>query len=728
MIKDFMLDFNESDLLGSTGEKIVADRYLQKGGAIEIGKLAVVVLDKEKSLHEIAKIKEVNEKEKRALIELKDGYTKEIEFEHIKVLKETAPRQMWERISSGLALGDEKMKNDFNELLKGWKYVPGGRINASMGSVDDKGDKVKTTSYNCFVIPNVGSKVEDYAESFSKTLEIQARSGGVGMNLSLLPPQGEIVEKKEVNKTDLQLIMEVWHPDLFEYLETDYPNSTKVVKINKEFKKFVLDNKEWNLIFPDTTHEKYDEEWDGNIDEWIDKGYPINHYKKIKAQELYEKILNSGAVVTEDVLIAKEVIPYDSREKIAEALGKEWKYLIDGKKVSVNLSTLRPRYNKVHGVNGYSSGAYSWGTLYDKGNWAYAEGFGPVAIAEIMSTGCLLIIQGGSRRGALMIVLNDWHKDILKFVEAKKDLKLINGANISIGISDKFMEAKKENKNWSIGYVETKNYKNYDGSYYIDEKDFKITEKIKPKYLWDLAMKAAHGSAEPGVLFIERSNKLSNSYYYNPVIATNPCGEQFLPKYGICNLGAVNLAKFVNGWYDKEIKEQKFSNSKLKDYLKKELLIHFDENKTNDLLNLIKWEELEKTVRMGLRFQDRVIDTTYYPLKENEDNQMAERRIGLGIMGLHDMMLYSGIKYGSEESVKFIDVLMGMIAEWCYLESAELAKENGPFEKFELDKFLESGYMKHMSERKPHVVEAIKKYGIRNVTTMTIAPTGTTGK
>lgn len=730
MKKDFILDFNEKDYLGTTGEKIVADRYLQKGGEVAVGKIVVGVLDKVKSLHEVAKVKEVfkkNGKIESALIVLKDGHEVTLPVEQLKVLKETSPRQMWNRISSGLAQGDKKLLKQFNDLLEDWKYIPGGRINASMGSVDEKGDSVKTTSYNCFVIPNVGPKPEDIAKSFGKTLEIQARSGGVGMNVSFVPPQGTITPQKELNKTDLHLIMEVWHPDLKEFLKEEYPNSTKVVKINEEFKKAVLEDADWTFVFPETKSEKYDEKWNGNLKEWKGNGGEVKEANTVKAAELYEELLKANVMVIENDLLVKTINPYDSRETISAALEEEWKYLLEGKKVSINLSSLRPRYFQVVGVNGYSSGAYSWGTLYDKGNWAYAQGFGPVAVAEIMSTGCLLIIQGGSRRGALMIVLNDWHQDIQKFVNAKRNLSLINGANISVGISDKFMNSKKENKDWDLGYAKVKDFTKYEGEYFVNEKDFVKVREIKPQDLWKEIMEAAHKSAEPGVLFIERSNKISNSWYYNPVIATNPCGEQFLPKYGICNLGAVNLAKFVAGWYDKEIAKQEFKNKKLEKHIEKELLKKFDKNKAELFKNLIKWEELEKTVRSGLRLQDRVIDTTYYPLKENEINQLAERRVGLGFLGLHDMMLYSGVQYGSDESTKFIDVVVGMMAEWCYLESVELAKENGPFEKFNKNEFMKSGFMKQMKANKPHVAEAIEKHGIRNVTTMTIAPTGTTG-
>ena len=219
---------------------------------------------------------------------------------------------------------------------------------------------------------------------------------------------------------------------------------------------------------------------------------------------------------------------------------------------------------------------------------------------------------------------------------------------------------------------------------------------------------------------------MSNSNNFKTIIATNPCGEQGLPAYGICNLGAVVLSRFAAG-FPGSGKRAAFANKVLEGQIRAELAKHFDGDSAEFLLHNIKWEELETAIRTGLRFQDAVIDATYYPFEENRRNQMAERRVGLGIMGLHDLMLYCGIRYGSEESTLLIEVLMGMIAEWCYLESVELAKENGPFPMFDAEQYLQSGYMQIMAKEKPHVVAAIREHGVRNVTTMTIAPTGTTG-
>jgi len=391
-----ILHFDESDRLGTTGEKIVADRYLQKGGELKEGALVVAVLDKKKSLHELAEVVAVtkNGEKNSVRIRLRDGQEMELAEDQMQVLKETAPRQMWKRIAGGLAEGDEKMEKDFTKLLENFKYIPGGRINASMGAVDKNGKKVETTSYNCFVIPNVGPTPKDYAAAFGRTLEIQARSGGVGMNMSHVPPQGTLTPTKDVRKSDVQLVMDVWHPDLREFLDTDYQNSQKVVRINAEFKQALEEDDYWTFEFPDTETEEYDEIWSGDLDDWKQRGLEVKQGDIVKALDLYERIVASGAGIVDGILFAKEVNPHDSRETIADALAQEWEILLEGKKAAVILSSLRPRYFQVLGVNGYSSGAYSWGTLYDKGNWAYAQGFGPIAVAEIMSTGCLLIIQG----------------------------------------------------------------------------------------------------------------------------------------------------------------------------------------------------------------------------------------------------------------------------------------------------------------------------------------------
>ncbi|BCJ88266.1 adenosylcobalamin-dependent ribonucleoside-diphosphate reductase [Effusibacillus dendaii] len=724
-----MLPFTAEDFLSPTGERIVADRYLLKDvkkETLQIGSLVVAVIDKKRALHELARVVSLKPEQRLATVELRDGYQVELPYDHIDVLKETAPRQMWQRIAKGAAAVTKdpaKWEEKFYQLQSGWKYVPGGRINASMGT------GIKTTSYNCFVIPNVGPTPRDYANSFGQTLEIQARSGGVGMNLSQVPPQGTLVPVTDRPRTrELQLVLDVWHADLLDFLAEEYKHSTKVVRINSQFLRAVEEGNDWTFYFPDFETEGYDQNWTGSLQDWLDKGLPVKQGETYPAAELYEKILSSGVLVMQDVL-GVTLIPGDQRGTIASTLADMWEAMMDGKRVSIILSSLRPRYSYVRGVNGRSSGAYTWGQLFDKGNQVFGDGFGPVGVGEIMSVGCQLTLQGGSRRGALMLILNDKHADVRKFISCKQVDGVITGANISVGISEEFMAAKQNGEKWAIGYPKLSEMMQFNGNFQEWEAaghKLEIAQEIPAEELWDEIMESAWKSAEPGVVFLGRYNYMSNSHYFNPIIATNPCGEQGLPAFGICNLGAVVLSQFTNG-FDRSKQKTDFKNKKQADYIYSQLRKHFSQDKAEFLLNHIRWEELEEATRVGLRFQDAIIDATYYPFEENRKNQMNERRVGLGIMGLHDLMIHCGIRYGSEESTKLCDVLMGMMAEWCYLESVELAKENGPFPAFDAKKFLQSGYMQLMSAEKPHVTEAIAKHGVRNVTTMTIAPTGTTG-
>ncbi|MBL0388422.1 adenosylcobalamin-dependent ribonucleoside-diphosphate reductase [Tumebacillus sp. ITR2] len=710
-----ILPFTQEDYLAPTGERIVSDRYLLKDTKKEtlgVGSVVVAVVDKKRAYHELARVIALHDATRQVQVELRDGYRLELPYDQIDVLKETSPREMWARIARGAAeaTNDPQMWEErFYQLQAGWKYVPGGRINASMGT------GIQTTSYNCFVIPNVGPSPRDYAFSFGQTLEIQARSGGVGMNLSQVPPQGSLTPVKELKRSDVQLVLDVWHGDVVDFLkEESYKHTTKVIRVTREFLRAVEEEGEWTFQFPDTSVEGYDELWNGNLSDWLESGRAVVQGETVKAADLYEQIVESGVMVVQDV-IGLTLVPGDSRGTIAETLADMWEALLKGKRVSVVLSSLRPRYSYVRGVNGRSSGAYSWGNLYDKGNYVFANGFGPVGVGEIMSVGCQLTLQGGSRRGALMLILNDKHADIRKFITCKQADGVITGANLSVGVSEEFMAARAAGEKWSIGYPVLES-----------AEDFEATEQFDAESLWDEMMQSAWQSAEPGVVFLGRYNHMSNSNYFNPIIATNPCGEQGLPAYGICNLGAVVLSRFAVGFVGTKEKAT-FANAALEKQIRAELGKHFAESSAEFLLHHIKWEELETAVRTGLRFQDAVIDATYYPFEENRKNQLAERRVGLGIMGLHDLMLFCGIRYGSEAATSLNDVLLGMIAEWCYLESVELAKENGPFPMFDADKYLQSGYMQVMAQEKPHVVAAIREHGVRNVTTMTIAPTGTTG-
>ncbi|WP_010274698.1 adenosylcobalamin-dependent ribonucleoside-diphosphate reductase [Paenibacillus senegalensis] len=370
--------------------------------------------------------------------------------------------------------------------------------------------------------------------------------------------------------------------------------------------------------------------------------------------------------------------PHDSRGGIMQTLGEMTEIMSRGGGVGINLSSLRPRRAYVKGVNGSSSGAVSWGGLF-----SYTTG---------------LIEQGGSRRGALMLMINDWHPDLLDFITVKQTMGQVTNANLSVCVSNGFMKAVKEDLDWELVFPDTSDPE-YNELWDGDLNKWKSLGKpvkhyrtVRAREVWHTIIESAWKSAEPGVVFIEYYNEMSNSWYFNPIICTNPCGEQGLPAWGVCNLSAVNLSKF------------------------------YDEEKHD-----VAWDELGKVVRYSTRFLDNVIDKTPYHFSENQKNQQNERRVGLGSMGLAELMIKLNIRYGSPESLEFLDKLYGFMAKEAYLASADIAEEKGSFPKFEADKFLQSGFMKNMVQEFPEVGAAIQKKGMRNVTVITQAPTGSTG-
>jgi ribonucleoside-diphosphate reductase alpha chain len=370
--------------------------------------------------------------------------------------------------------------------------------------------------------------------------------------------------------------------------------------------------------------------------------------------------------------------PDDSRGGIFETLSQMAEIMSRGGGVGINLSTLRPRYAYVKGVNGRSSGAVSWGSLY-----SFVTG---------------LIEQGGSRRGALMLILNVWHPDTLDFINAKREAGKITNANISVGVTDDFMAAVKTDADWDFVFPDTADplYKTKWAETQGDLRKWKAMggavikhKTVKAREVWNQMISSAWSSAEPGMYFIDRSNYYSNSYYYASLPCTNPCGEQPLPAWGVCNLGHVNLAK------------------------------HYDA-----VAGDVDWNELKQTVQHAIRFQDNVIDATPYFFKENESQQLGERRVGMGTLGLAELLIKLRIRYGSNEAVEFLDKLYQFIAVTAYETSVDLAKEKGVFAQFDAEKFLESGYMKNMPE---YIRSMVREHGLRNVTLMTQAPTGTVG-
>ncbi|MDD9265509.1 adenosylcobalamin-dependent ribonucleoside-diphosphate reductase [Paenibacillus sp. GCM10023248] len=411
--------------------------------------------------------------------------------------------------------------------------------------------------------------------------------------------------------------------------------------------------------------------------EWTDKfRYILDDWKLVPGGRIA-----AGADASDELTLFNCYVipsPHDSRGGIMSTLSEMTEIMSRGGGVGINLSSLRPRRSVVKGVNGSSSGAVSWGGLF-----SYTTG---------------LIEQGGSRRGALMLMINDWHPDLEDFITVKSTMGQITNANLSVCVSNGFMKAVKEDLEWELVFPDTTDPEydeKWDGN--LDAwrklgKAVKPYRTVRAREVWHTIIESAWKSAEPGVVFMEYYNQMSNSWYFNPIICTNPCGEQGLPAWGVCNLSAINLSKF----YDAEKHD-------------------------------VNWAELATVVRYSTRFLDNVIDKTPYHFEENRANQQNERRVGLGSMGLAELMIKLKIRYGSPESLVFLDKIYGFIAKEAYLASAEIAGEKGSFQAFIADKFLESGFMKNMTRVFPEVGEAIQQQGMRNVTVITQAPTGSTG-
>jgi len=510
----------------------------------------------------------------------------------------------------------------------------------------------------------------------------------------------------------------------------------------------------------ETTEEKRQESYD-------------KFYKQLSSLNFIPagRVLYGAGADTDVTYFNCYVMPFvpDSREGISDHRKQVMEIMSRGGGVGTNGSTLRPRNTLARGVNGKSSGSVSW--LDD--------------IAKLTH----LVEQGGSRRGAQMIMLADWHPDIFEFIISKmqnprilryllehtdeeliktlaneklkfkplttqeeamyqgilnystipgmggfnqailKDAEtklrdegtysvhneeFLTGANISITLTDDFMKAVEEDAVHDLRFPAVEKYSPEEMAFYNENwqeigdvrewerlgHEVRVYKTIKARALWDLINICATYSAEPGIFFIDNANADTNAKAYGQqVVATNPCGEQPLAPYSVCNLAAVNLAEIVN----KETKQ-------------------------------VDYEKLKEIVQVGVRMQDNVIDATPYFLDENEKQALGERRVGLGVMGLADLLIHAEQVYGSDGGNELVENVFKTIATTAYRESVELAKEKGSFpfligktdeETQALRKaFTNTGFMKRMPE---DIRESILAHGIRNSHLLTVAPTGSTG-
>ena len=318
---------------------------------------------------------------------------------------------------------------------------------------------------------------------------------------------------------------------------------------------------------------------------------------------------------------------------------------------------------------------YDFSTLRPKGapvEGVGADASGPISFMDVWDSMCRIIMSAGSRRGAMMATLACNHPDIEEFIEAKRTPGRLSMFNLSVLVSDAFMAAVKDDAPWELSF---------------GGRAFKT---VPARGLWDRIMRATYDYAEPGVIFIDRINAENNLGYCETIRATNPCGEQPLPPYGACLLGSINLAQLVKN--------------------------PFGEDAALDL------DALKELTRTAVRFLDDVIDISRFPLEAQRAEALAKRRIGLGVTGLADALIFCRTKYGSPESLALIEQWLSTLTHAAYRASAELAREKSPFPLFDAEEYLSRPFVRALPV---DIREAIALHGIRNGLLTSIAPTGT---
>ncbi len=319
---------------------------------------------------------------------------------------------------------------------------------------------------------------------------------------------------------------------------------------------------------------------------------------------------------------------------------------------------------------------YDFSTLRPKGapvRSVGADASGPLSFMDVWDAMCRTIMSAGFRRGAMMATMRCDHPDIEDFIAAKQQPGRLRMFNLSVLVTDAFMQAVKDDTPWQLAF---------DGVAY---------KTVQARELWDGIMRATYAYAEPGVIFIDRINRRNNLRYCETIAATNPCGEQPLPPYGACLLGSINLARLVRDPFEEDA--------------------------------AIDEAELADLVEVAVRMLDNAIDVSRFPLPAQEHEAMAKRRMGLGVTGLADALIMCRARYGSDRAVALAGRWMKAISRAAYLASTELAVEKGAFPLFEKDPYLAGETVSAMDE---DVRQAIAKRGIRNALLTSVAPTGTT--
>ena len=349
------------------------------------------------------------------------------------------------------------------------------------------------------------------------------------------------------------------------------------------------------------------------------------------------------------------IIP-DSVDGICDAHKESMNTMRMGGGIGYDFSTLRPKGDHIKSLGSPSSG--------------------PVSFMQIFDAGCKTISSAGNRRGAQMGVLRCDHPDIGEFIRCKQNGESLTAFNISVGITDEFMEAVLADADFDLRWGGV------------------VYETVNARSLWDEIMRSTYDWAEPGVLFLDRINEMNNLWYCEDITATNPCAEQPLPPHGACLLGSWNMTKYVT----------------------------VKRNSSGSLERCIDYERLIQDIPHVVRMMDNVVDAAIYPLPEQEAEAKNKRRMGLGITGLANAVEAIGYPYGTPEFILETEKIMETLRDHCYRASIALATEKGPFPLFDRIDYCDGNFI---STLPLDIRQDILEHGIRNSHLISIAPTGT---
>ncbi len=430
------------------------------------------------------------------------------------------------------------------------------------------------------------------------------------------------------------------------------------------------------------------------VDEWTRKFYHmLSQFRTTAGGRIYSNIGTEwkGTTLMNCFVAPRQKHDIDSLDSILTNLRNQAQTLKAEGGWGENFSYIRPRGAFIHGIGVETPGAVKYMEMFDKTSEIITAGSGRKS-KNIKA-------KGKIRKGAMMGVLDIWHPDVIEFITAKQHAGRLTKFNISVNCTDDFMEKvlrNDEDETWDLRFPDTQ-YSQYKqewdghlGNWEAKGYPVVVYNTVKVSYLWNLIMESTYNRAEPGVLFLDRANHFSPLNYEETIQATNPCGEQTLAPGGVCNLGSINLARFIN------------------------------DDRTG--FNL---EQIGEAAQHMVRFLDNINDISETPLPEYEFSMKHKRRVGVGILGWGSALFMLRVRFGSQRAHELRDQVMQVIAQNAYMASIDLAEEKGPFSLCEPDLHVENPFLVNLGLPSAYL-DKLRKVGIRNSSLLSIQPTGNT--